>query len=112
VRLCATCSGGELVATYFEDPDSRQRFHALELDRAVCVRVGVHDGEPRHRGVWMWNQGREGDLALAHFSPTVGPCLEAALSAAQEFIECSSLRFPHSDRTGRMDLPPLLAPIG
>lgn len=110
-RSCAACSGGELLATYFEAPDSRQKFHGLELGGAVCVRVGVHDCEPLYRGAWMWNSRREADLALAHVLPCMELCLKAALLAEQECIERSCFHIPRSDRTSTMDLPLLLAPI-
>lgn len=110
-RSCATCSGEEPVATDFEAPDSRQKFHGLDLDGAVCVCVGVHDCEPLYRGVWMWNSRREAGLALAHVSPRLRLCLEAALLAEQECTERSSFHVPRADRTSRTDPPPHLAPI-
>ena len=93
-------------------PRFRQWFHGLELDGVIGVRVGVGDGEPRHRGVWIWDSRREADLALAHVSPTEEPCLEAAPPAAQDLIERSRFHIPAPNCASGMGLPPLLAPIG
>ncbi len=55
--------------TFLEDPTTGLSFNAVSLDGVVSIHLGVLNGEPWYRWIWMWESTQEADLAHSKLPP-------------------------------------------
>ncbi len=112
VSLCAQYQGSQIVDTYLEDPASSLRFHAISLDGDVSIHLGVLDGEPWYRWVWMWESTQEADSALAKLPPDFDDALEAVIDSIRNFLRANQTADDLDTRLCKFELTPHLANLG
>ena len=112
VLLCAQYQGSQIVDSYLEDPVSSLRFHAVSLDGVVSIHLGVLDGEPWYRWIWMWETTQEADSALNKLPPGFDDALEAVVVSIRIFLHATRAADGPDMRLCKFDLTPHLASLG
>ena len=112
VSLHALYQGSNISDTYLEDEASGLRFYVLSLDGVVSIHLGVYNGEPWYRWVWMWESTQEADFALNHLPPGFDEALEAVISSIQHFLHDNHASDNHDTRLCTFDLTPHLVGLG
>lgn len=112
VKLHAQTSAPQRLDTCFKAGDSGLSFNLLILNGIVSIHLGIHNGEPWHRWIWMWESTQEADLALAQLNPGFEEDLEAVLSAIRQFVRGLPASEPDSKPPDTLDLTPHLDRLG
>lgn len=112
VLLYARYQGSQILDTYLEDPASGLRFYALSLDGIVSIHLGVHDGEPWYRWIWMWESTQEADAALDTLPPGFDEALDAVIESIRSFLHSHQAAGDQDTRLCTFDLTPQLTGLG
>jgi hypothetical protein len=110
--LCLSRSNDGKIEAHFEDAALPSEFYVLLLEGPAPIQVGVHDGEPWYRWAWMWESTREADLALEKVPTDVESRLESAVASMREFVARCIAGPDDRHVTAKLDIAPLLGPIG
>ncbi len=98
--------------TYLEDPASGLKFQAVSLDGVVSIHLGVFEGEPWYRWIWMWESTQEADLAHMKLPPDFDDSLNAVVASIQSFLHANQIADGPDDRLCKFDLTPHIAGLG
>ena len=112
VLLNVRYQGSQILDTYLEDPTSGLRFYALDLNGVVSIHLGVHNGEPWYRWIWMWESTQEADAAHSKLPPGFDEALDAVLDSIRSFLHSNQVADSSKTRLCTFDLTPCLASLG